>query len=56
MSRENIQLPKPELIEGEIDFPEMIKADFRKATLIIALSVLTTIIFTAGLWAIMQFL
>lgn len=56
MSRENIKLPKPELIEGEVDFPEMIKADFRKALLIIMLTVVTTLIFTAGLWAIMQFL
>jgi hypothetical protein len=51
-----LKLPKPEFIEGEIDYPEMIKKDFRKAMLIITLTVLTTIFVTVGVWALYQFL
>ena len=46
---EKLKLPKPELIEGQIDFPEMIKKDFRKALLIVGLTLLTTLIITGGL-------
>jgi len=49
-------IPKPEIIEGEIDFPEMIKADFRKALIIIGLTLLATMLTTAGLLAIFLFL
>lgn len=56
MSRENIKLPEVELIQGEVDFPEMIKADFRKALIIMGLSVLCTAVLTVGLWAIVYFL
>ncbi len=56
MSRETVKLPEAELIQGEIDFPEMIKADFRKALLVIGLSLLSTVILTVGLWALVYFL
>lgn len=49
-------LPKPELIQGEIDFPEMIKKDFRKALSIVLLSVFTTLVVVAGLWVLLYFL
>ena len=49
-------MEKPEIIEGEIDFPEMIKADFRKALVIIGLTLLATMITTAGLLLIFLFL
>ena len=49
-------LPKPEFIEGEIDFPEMIKQDFRKALTIVGISGLTAIITTAVIWALLFFL
>jgi len=50
------KIEKPEIIEGEIDFPEMIKADFRKALLIIGLTFLATMITTAGLLLAFLFL
>jgi len=50
------QLPKPELIEGEIDYTEMIKKDYRKATLIILLTILATGIVTVGLFLLFFFL
>lgn len=50
-----ITLPQPEFIEGEIDFPEMIKQDFRKAIMILSLSVITALIFTGGLFALAYF-
>jgi hypothetical protein len=56
MSRENIKLPEAELIAGEVDFPEMIKADFRKALTIMGLATLATAIFTVALWALVHFL
>ncbi|HUU77988.1 MAG TPA: hypothetical protein VMX55_06545 [candidate division Zixibacteria bacterium] len=57
MSQEfKFDLPKPEFIEGEIDFPEMIKQDFRKAMLIVALSGITSIIVSAIIWAILFFI
>ncbi|MEA2069795.1 MAG: hypothetical protein U9O98_00740 [Asgard group archaeon] len=55
-SKTKIDLPKPEFIEGEIDFPEMIRKDYRKALTIIALTLITTLIVTGGLWAIAYFL
>jgi hypothetical protein len=51
-----LKLPKPEFIQGEIDYPEMIKKDFRKALLIITLSLLSTIVATAAVWALLFFL
>lgn len=51
----SLKLPKPELIQGEVDFPEMIKADFRKAVLIIGLSVLTTAVITVGFFLLFFF-
>ena len=56
MSRENIKLPEVELIQGEVDFPEMIKADFKKALLIMGLSTIATAIFTVAMWALVHFL
>ena len=50
------KLPKPELFEGEVDFPEMIKKDFRKAVLIISLTALSTIVLVGALWALAFFL
>ena len=55
MSSKN-SLPQPEFIEGEIDFPEMIKQDFRKAVLIISLSAITALIVTGGLFALAFFI
>ncbi|MHA1639261.1 MAG: hypothetical protein ACTSXO_12735 [Candidatus Heimdallarchaeota archaeon] len=49
-------MEKPEIIEGEIDFLEMIKADFWKALLIIGLIFLATVITTAGLLLAFLFL
>jgi len=51
-----ISLPKPEFIEGDIDYPEMINKDFRKAIMIISLSVITALVFTGGLFALAFFL
>jgi hypothetical protein len=51
-----LSLPKPEFIEGEIDYPEMIKKDFRKAMLILTLSVITALVVSTGVWALFQFL
>ena len=56
MSRENIKLPEVELIQGEVDFPEMIQADFKKALIIMGLSMLATAIITVGLWALVHYL
>ncbi|MHA1740216.1 MAG: hypothetical protein ACTSXA_15740 [Candidatus Heimdallarchaeota archaeon] len=56
MSRENVKLPEAELIQGEVDFPEMIKADFRKAMTIMGLATIATAIFTVALWALVYFL
>lgn len=50
------KMEKPEIIEGEIDFLEMIKADFWKALLIIGLIFLATVITTAGLLLAFLFL
>ncbi|MHA1243883.1 MAG: hypothetical protein ACTSP7_04825 [Candidatus Heimdallarchaeota archaeon] len=52
MSRENVKLPEAELIQGEVDFPGMIKADFRKAMTIMGLATIATAIFTVALWAL----
>ncbi len=51
-----ISLPKPELIEGEINFPEMIKQDFRKAILIISLSMISGLLVTGALFALAYFI
>ncbi|MGC9779865.1 MAG: hypothetical protein HZR80_11530 [Candidatus Heimdallarchaeota archaeon] len=51
-----LKLPKPELFEGEVDFPEMIKKDFHKAVLILSLTALSTIILVGALWALAFFL
>ncbi|MHA1155430.1 MAG: hypothetical protein ACTSQK_04920 [Candidatus Heimdallarchaeota archaeon] len=51
-----ISLPKPELIEGEIDFPEMIKQDFRKAVLIIGLSMMSGLVITGALFVLAWFI
>ena len=51
-----LKLPKPELLEGEIDYPEMIKKDFRKAILILILTTLSTIVLVGALWALAFFL
>ena len=56
MSRENIKLPEVELIQGEVDYPEMIKADFRKAMIIMGLSIISTLLLTVGLWALVHFI
>ncbi len=56
MSRENVNLPEVELIQGEVDFPEMIKADFRKAMTIMGLAIIATAIFTVAMWALVHFL
>ena len=50
------KLPKAELIQGEIDYPEMIKQDFRKAVLIIFLTTLSSLVITAGLFVMAWFL
>jgi hypothetical protein len=51
-----IKLPKAELLEGEIDYPEMIKRDYRKSLLIIGLAVLSTLVVTVGLFVMAFFL
>lgn len=51
-----LKLPKPEFIQGEIDYPEMIKKDFRKAMLIITLTLISSIISTIAVWALLFFL
>ncbi|MBY8993791.1 MAG: hypothetical protein KGD59_04520 [Candidatus Heimdallarchaeota archaeon] len=51
-----IKLPKAELIQGNIDYPEMIKQDFRKALLIIGLTVLSTLVVTTGLFVMAWFI
>lgn len=51
-----ISLPKPELIEGEVNFPEMIKQDFRKAVLIISLSMISGLIVTGALFVLAYFI
>ncbi|MBK5113626.1 MAG: hypothetical protein JJE41_08340 [Candidatus Heimdallarchaeota archaeon] len=51
-----IKLPKAELIQGDIDYPEMIKQDFRKALLIIGLTVLSTLVVTTGLFVMAWFI
>jgi hypothetical protein len=51
-----LKLPKPEFIQGEIDYPEMIRKDFRKALLIILLSMISSVILTIGVWALLNFL
>jgi hypothetical protein len=56
MSRETIKLPEVELIQGEVDYPEMIKADFKKAMTIMILSTIGSIILTVGIWALVHFL
>ena len=56
MSRENVKLPEVELIQGDVDYPEMIKADFKKAMLIMGLSIIATAIFTVGMWALVYFM
>ncbi|HUT82931.1 MAG TPA: hypothetical protein VMZ29_17175 [Candidatus Bathyarchaeia archaeon] len=48
-------LPKPEFIQGEIDYPEMIKADFKKAITIIGLSLLTTIVVATSIFLLAFF-
>jgi len=50
------KLPKAEFIHGEIDYPEMIKQDFRKAFRIIVLSSISTIAIVAGLFVMAWFL
>ncbi|MBN1328261.1 MAG: hypothetical protein JXA54_02195 [Candidatus Heimdallarchaeota archaeon] len=55
MPKETLSLPKPELIQGDIDYPEMIKADFKKAITIIGLSLLTTLIVTTGIFLLAYF-
>ncbi len=55
MPKDSLNLPKPELIQGEIDYPEMIKADFKKAVTIITLSLVTTIIITTGIFLLAFF-
>lgn len=52
----SLKLPKPEFIEGEIDYPEMIKKDLRKAMLIMGLSAISSMILTAIVWALLYFL
>jgi len=51
-----LKLPKPEFLEGEIDYPEMIKRDYRKALLIIFLSTISTVAIAAGLFVLAFFL
>ena len=55
MSRKT-KLPKAEYLQGDIDFPEMIRADFRKAILINALTLSLTIVVTGGLFLLAFFL
>lgn len=55
MSKNTLSLPKPEFIQGDIDYPEMIKQDFRKAMLIIGLAALGSLILTAGIWLLYFF-
>ena len=50
------KLPKPEFIEGDIDFPEMIKQDFRKAILILSLTLISALVFTGGFFALAYFI
>lgn len=51
-----LKLPKPEFIQGEIDYPEMIRKDFRKALLIIILSTISSVITTITVWALLAFM
>ena len=51
-----LKLPKPEFLEGEIDYPEMIKRDYRKALLIIFLSTISTVAIAAELFVLAFFL
>ncbi len=51
-----LKLPKPEFIQGEIDYPEMIKQDYRKALLIIFLSTISTVAIVVGLFVMDFFL
>ena len=55
LKSDDIKLPKAEFIQGEIDFPEMIQKDFRKALAIVISSIITTIFVTAGIWALYYF-
>ncbi|MBD3192786.1 MAG: hypothetical protein GF308_19255 [Candidatus Heimdallarchaeota archaeon] len=50
------KLPRAEYLRGEIDFPEMIRADYRKAILIHLLSAIATILVTGGLFLLAFFL
>ena len=56
MSTEKFSLPKPEFISGEIDYPEMIKRDFREAMLILGLSAILALVFVAGLFTLFYFI
>ena len=51
-----LTLPKAEFLEGEIDYPEMIKRDYRKALLIIFLSTISTVAIVAGLFVLAFFI
>jgi hypothetical protein len=53
--KKTVSLPKAELIQGKIDYPEMIKNDFKKAMLILGLSLLTSLVFIAGLFALFYY-
>jgi hypothetical protein len=55
VSQEKSPLPKAEFIQGEIDYPEMINKDFRKAVTIVLLTILSTLIFVGGVFAIAFF-
>lgn len=50
------KLPKAEYLKGEIDFPEMIRADYRKAILVHLLSATATLLVTGGLFLLAFFL
>ncbi|NPE08184.1 MAG: hypothetical protein GNW80_07880 [Asgard group archaeon] len=51
-----LKLPKAEFIHGEIDYPEMIKRDYRKALLVIFLATISTVAIVAGLFVLAFFI
>ena len=50
-----IKLPKPEFIAGDIDYPEMIKKDFRKALMILVLAILSTAVIITGFYFLLLY-
>lgn len=50
-----LKLPQAEYVAGNVDYPEMVKKDFRKAVMILMLTGLSTAVIVAGLYFILLY-